>query len=73
MSYYGDNLKQPNVSRRMAEFYLALVDQRPAYRRQAAVYVNNLLRAADQGELKPDDQHVAWARRQAAHILSLDE
>jgi len=72
-AYYGDNMKQPNVSRRMAEFYLLWSTKDPAYRSHAAIYINNLLRAADQGELKPDDQHVAWARRQAAHLLSLDE
>lgn len=73
LSYYGDKLKQPNVSRRMAEFYLLWASKEPAYRSRASVYINNLLRAADEGELKPDDQHVSWARRQAARILALDE
>lgn len=73
LSYYGDNQAAPNVSRRMAEFYILWSTQDPARRRNAAIYINNLLRAGAEGKLPADDQHFAWARRQAARLLSLDE
>ncbi len=73
LSYYGDQLGTPFVSRRMAEFYLLWSSHDAAYRAKAAVYINNLLRAANEGKLQPNDPFVVWARRQAARILSLNQ
>jgi tetratricopeptide (TPR) repeat protein len=58
------------VTRRMAEFYLTWASQNPVNRGKAAVYLNRILRAANDGKLQPGDQNALWARRQAARMLA---
>ena len=55
----------------LAEFYLKWSTSNPDYVGKASVYVNRILRASYDKKLPADDPSVAWARRQAARILSL--
>ncbi|MEM8946908.1 MAG: tetratricopeptide repeat protein [Planctomycetota bacterium] len=61
-----DNL---NVSRRMADFYLLWSKKDEANIGRAAVYINRILKAANEGTAAADNPHVVWARQKAAKIL----
>lgn len=67
-SYEGefDNLA---ISRRMADFYLLWSKKNEANVGKAAVHINRILRAANEGKAAADNPHVVWARQSAARIL----
>jgi tetratricopeptide (TPR) repeat protein len=71
LSSYRDQLDNISVCHRLAEFYLVWGEQAPEHSRAAAPYLNRILRAANEGKIDPANPIVAWARRQAAHLLSL--
>lgn len=69
LSVHAGQEDEPNVARRLAEFYLQWSSANEANRGKAAVYLNKLLRAANEGKLPEDDPNGPWARRQAARLL----
>jgi tetratricopeptide (TPR) repeat protein len=71
VSAYAGREEEPGIARRLAEFYLQWSSANEANRGKAAVYLNKLLRAANEGKLEKDDPNGPWARRQAARLLSL--
>lgn len=71
LSVHAGQEDEPHVARRLAEFYLQWANADEANRGKAAVYLNKLLRAANEGKLPENDPNGAWARRQAAQLLAL--
>ena len=69
LSVHAGQEDEPNVARRLAEFYLQWSSANEANRGKAAVYLNKLLRAANEGKLAENDPNGPWARRQAARLL----
>lgn len=67
---YAGRDDDPNVARRLAEFYLQWISANEGNRGKAAVYLNKLLRASYEGKLEPGDPNGPWARRQAAKLLA---
>jgi tetratricopeptide (TPR) repeat protein len=67
---YAGREDDPNVARRLAEFYLQWMSANEGNRGKAAVYLNKLLRASYEGKLEPGDPNGPWARRQAAKLLA---
>ncbi|QDT71194.1 tetratricopeptide repeat protein [Lacipirellula limnantheis] len=67
---YAGRDDDPNVARRLAEFYLQWASANEANRGKAAVYLNKLLKASYEGKLKEGDPSGPWARRQAAKMLA---
>ena len=67
-SYAGqtDNLA---VSRRLADFYLLWSKKDEANIGKAAVYINRILKAANEDNVAANNPHVVWARQKAARIL----
>ena len=70
LSAYAGRDDDPNVSRRLAEFYLQWISANENNRGKAAVYLNKLLKASYEGKLKEGDPNGPWARRQAAKLLA---
>lgn len=66
---YAGREDDPNVARRLAEFYLQWIAANEGNRGKASVYLNKLLRASYEGKLEPNDPNGQWARRQAAKLL----
>ena len=71
LSAYSSKLDEPGVSRRLAEFYMTWSAKDEANRGKAAIQINRILRAANEGKIPADDPHAAWARQQAAQMLAL--
>ncbi len=69
LSAYADQLESLVVSRRLADFYLLWSSKDQANLGKAAVHINRILRAANEGKAAPDNIHVVWARQKAARIL----
>ncbi len=67
---YAGREDDPNVARRLAEFYLQWMSANEGNRGKAAVYLNKLLKASYEGKLEPGDPNGPWARRQAAKLLA---
>lgn len=70
LSVHAGQENEPHVARRLAEFYLQWVNANEANRGKAAVYLNKLLKAANEGKLPENDPNGPWARRQAAQLLA---
>jgi tetratricopeptide (TPR) repeat protein len=68
--YAGRPADDVFVARRMAEFYLTWASKNEANKGKAAVYLNRILRAANEGKLGKDDPSRPWARIQAAKLLA---
>jgi tetratricopeptide (TPR) repeat protein len=70
LAAYANRTDEINVARRLAEFYLTWASANEANKGKAAVYLNRILHAANEGKLPKDDPNGAWARRQAARLLA---
>jgi tetratricopeptide (TPR) repeat protein len=71
LASYADRLDELPIVQRLAEFYMNWADRDETRRGQAAVYLNRILRMANEGTAPKADPMVAWARRQAAKQFSL--
>ncbi len=69
LAAYADQLEEPSVSQRLAAFYLRWTKQDKANVGRSAVYINKILKAANDGVVAADNPHVVWARQAAAKIL----
>lgn len=69
-SVYGDRLDNPAIAQRMAGFYMFWANVEPKMAKQAAPFINRILRAANEGHLQWNDPTVAWAREKAASYLA---
>ena len=71
-SYEGqyDNIA---VARRLADFYLLWSKKDDANLGKAAVYINRILRAANEGRAEANNPTVIWARQKAAAILYAEQ
>lgn len=67
---YATRLNEPRTARLMAEFYLRSRRFDPRAADEAAVYLNRILRAANEGKIEQTDPHAMWARREAARMLA---
>lgn len=67
---YATRLEQPRTARLLAEFYLRSRRFDPRAADEAAVYLNRILRAANEGEIEQTDPNAMWARREAAKMLA---
>ncbi|BBO30654.1 tetratricopeptide repeat protein [Lacipirellula parvula] len=70
LTTYAGREDEPQVARRMAEFYLQWMSANAANRGKAAVQINKLLKASYDGKLEANDPSGPWARRQAAQLLA---
>ncbi len=71
LSIHGERINELQQSKRLAEFYLLWKSADPANAEKAKVYLNRILRASYEGNVLPGNMpKVAWARRQAAILLS---
>lgn len=70
LAYYEERLDDLSVARRMADFYLLWSNKDPTNVLRAAPYINQILKAANDGEVQADNPHVVWARQRAARVLS---
>ena len=61
------------VARRLADFYLLWSRKDDANLGKAAVYINRILKAANNGEAEANNTHVVWARQKAAAILYAEQ
>jgi tetratricopeptide (TPR) repeat protein len=71
LSAYAGREDEIPVARRMAEFYLTWSEGNEANRGKAAVYLNKILRASNEGKLPKNDPTGLWARRQAARLFAM--
>ncbi|NOZ40738.1 MAG: tetratricopeptide repeat protein [Planctomycetes bacterium] len=69
LATYADQLDRLPVLHRLADFYLLWSKKHEANLGKASVYINRILRAANNGEAAADNPHVVWARQKAARIL----
>ena len=58
------------IARQLATFYLGPYYQRPDKVEKATPLINQMLRAAADGTLEPNDENVKWARRMGAQMLA---
>jgi cellulose synthase operon protein C len=70
-SAYAGREQEIPVARRLAEFYLTWSNDNEANRGKAAIYLNRILRAGNEGKLPAGDPNLPWARRQAAKLLAM--
>jgi tetratricopeptide (TPR) repeat protein len=70
LSAYAGREDEIPVARRLAEFYLTWSKDNEANQGKAAVYINKILRASNEGKLPKDDPTGLWARRQAARLFA---
>jgi cellulose synthase operon protein C len=70
LAAYAGRDDDPSIARRFADFYLQWIAANENNRGKAAVYINKLLRASNEGKLAEGDPNGPWARRQAAKLLS---
>ena len=70
LAAYREELDKIRRARRLAEFYLLWKSQDPENVKKAGKYLNEILTAYYDGEIKPHQQaYVDWARKQAARLL----
>ncbi len=70
LASYGTQEANLGAARRIADFYLLWSQKDEANIGKAAVYINRILKAANDGIVEATDPNVVWARRKAAAILS---
>ena len=70
LSIYAGRLEEPGVAQRMAEFYLTWQKAGESNRGKAAINLNRLLKAANEGRLTPNDPLAVWARQKASQLLA---
>ena len=66
---YAGSDYEVSVAHRLADFYLFWTKKDPANLAKASIYINRILRAANEGLATADNPHVVWARQKAATIL----
>ncbi len=69
LASYEGQFERLVVARRMAEFYLLWAKKDEANLKKAAIYLNRILKSANDGDAKPNNPHVVWARQTAARLL----
>ena len=69
LASFGEDLDSTLAARQMAEFYLLWSKKDQQNVGKAAVYINRILKAANQGKLEANNAHLSWARRKAAEIM----
>nr|MBA3481508.1 tetratricopeptide repeat protein [Pirellulales bacterium] len=70
LSAYSGREEEIPVARKLAEFYLTWSQDNEANRGKAAVFLNKILRASNEGKLAKEDPTGLWARRQAARLFA---
>ncbi len=73
LASYGVQDTNLSAARRIADFYLLWSNKDESNVGKAAVYINRILKAANDGIVEASDPNVVWARRKAAAILSADK
>lgn len=69
LATYGDRDDSLAISHRLADFYLLWSKKDEANIGKASVYINKILKAANEGKADPTNPHVKWARQKAARVL----
>jgi|GEM_PF-2014081 len=69
LTTFSDRLDELTNVRRMAEFYLVWSKNHEGNLGKAAIFINRILRLANENKVASNDPNVIWARQKAAGLL----